>query len=107
MTPAVPTMMTTSMTMSSTYDDDGDGTYVNGAGVEQRFLYPVSSFGGTKAIVLSTTSWLGGRNFFLGYAYVIVGVVSIVLSVCFAIKHHMNPRELGHASYISWQQAKM
>ena len=97
---------TYTINVTNGYDDDGDGTYVNGAGVEQRFLYPVSSFGGTKAIVLSTTSWLGGRNFFLGYAYVIVGVVSIVLSVCFAIKHHMNPRELGHASYISWQHQK-
>ena len=91
---------TYTINVTNGYDDDGDGTYVNGAGVEQRFLYPVSSFGGTKAIVLSTTSWLGGRNFFLGYAYVIVGVVSIVLSVCFAIKHHMNPRELGHELHL-------
>ena len=83
----------------------GDTTYTNPAtGVAQRFLYPVSSFGGTKSIVLSTTSWMGGRNFFLGYAYVVVGVVCIVLALCFCLKYGMSPRDLGDAAYITWQK---
>lgn len=89
-----------------------NGVLVNGAyrnaweGYEvQRFLYPVSSFGGTKSIVLSTKSWIGGRNFFIGYAYVIVGVVCIVLALCFLIKHKLSPRELGDATYIAHAKA--
>ena len=82
-----------------------DGTYVNKwTGAAQPFLYPVSSFGGTKSVVLSTTTWMGGRNFFLGYAYVVVGVVCVVLALCFLMKYRMAPRDLGDASYITWQK---
>jgi hypothetical protein len=82
-----------------------DGTYRNAAEgyAEQNFLYPVSSFGGGKSVVLSTTSWIGGRNLFLGYSYVVVGVICIVLALCFLIKYRLSPRELGEASYLSWQ----
>ena len=85
-----------------------DGTFENAhsGGEQQRFLYPVSTFGGTKAVVLSTTSWIGGRNLFLGYAYVVVGVISIVLALCFLLKYRLSPRELGDASYITWQSSK-
>lgn len=78
------------------------GNYVAEAngGAAQTFLYPVSSFGGTKAVVLSTTTWIGGRNLFLGYAYVVVGVVCVVLALCFFIKHRLTQRALGDADYI-------
>ena len=91
--------------MANYHHNTHDTTYTNPAtGVAQRFLYPVSSFGGTKSIVLSTTSWMGGRNFFLGYAYVVVGVVCIVLALCFCLKYGMSPRDLGDAAYITWQK---
>ena len=69
-------------------------------GALQTFLYPVTSFGGTKAVVLSTTTWIGGRNLFLGYAYVIVGVVCVVLAICFLVKQRLTQRALGDADYI-------
>jgi hypothetical protein len=82
------------------------GEYVNYAtGQEaQRFLYPVGAFGGTKAVVLSTSSWIGGQNFFLGYAYIVVGAICLALAVCFFIKHRLAPRDLGNAPYVSFQK---
>ena len=55
-------------------------------------IYPVASFNGQKAIVFSTTTWLGGKNDFLGWAYVVVGALSIILAVVFLLKHRISPR---------------
>lgn len=37
--------------------------------------------GGEKAVVLSTAGWLGGRNGFLGRAYVVVGMACFLLAL--------------------------
>ena len=71
----------------------------------QNFLFPVGSFSGSKSVVLSTVTWIGGRNFFLGYAYLVVGIVCIVLAICFFIKTRLTPRDLGNAPYVSWNNA--
>ena len=70
----------------------------------QRFLYPVGSFSGQKTVVLTTVSWIGGRNFFLGYAYLVVGIVCIVLAMTFFIKWRISPRDLGTASYVTYNK---
>ena len=49
--------------------------------------YPVKSFGGRKSVLLSTTSWMGGRNTFLGVAYIVVGVISIFGGIAFTFMH--------------------
>lgn len=77
---------------------DLKGDYV----VEINNNYPVTSFGGKKYIVLSTTSWLGGKNPFLGYAYMIVGAVCILLGIIFALKHWINGRAQGDTTYLEW-----
>lgn len=51
------------------------------------YNYPVTSFKGTKRVILSNTSWLGGKNPFLGIAYIVVGSICLVLAIVFLIIH--------------------
>jgi len=67
-------------------------------------IFPVSSFDGEKALVLSTTSWIGGKNDFLAIAYLVVGSICILLAVAFLIKHCKSPRALGQMTYFNFSK---
>jgi hypothetical protein len=63
--------------------------------------YPVSGFGGTKAIVVTTLSFLGGKNAFIGGAYLVVGFLCLGAAVLFAVKQAVLPgRRLGDAAFL-------
>lgn len=64
--------------------------------------FNVTGFGGTKSVVLATTSWLGGKNPFLGIAYMVVGGLALLQGLMFLIKHLTSPRKLGDVSYLRW-----
>ncbi|QIX01863.1 hypothetical protein AMS68_007380 [Peltaster fructicola] len=64
--------------------------------------YPVTLYGGTKSILLSTRTVMGGRNPFLGIAYVVVGGICILLGALFLATHLIRPRKLGDHNYLSW-----
>ncbi|KAF2286579.1 hypothetical protein GH714_018074 [Hevea brasiliensis] len=66
--------------------------------------YNTYSFNGKKKLVLSTTSWLGGKNDFLGIAYLIVGGLCFFLAMCFTVVYLVKPRRLGDPSYLSWNR---
>lgn len=66
--------------------------------------YPVSSFSGKKHVVLSTTTWIGGKNPFLGYAYIVVGAVCFLQGILFGLKHKISPRKLGDTKYLEWNK---
>jgi hypothetical protein len=72
--------------------------------VQVRSNFPVKSFSGKKHVVLSTTTWIGGRNPFLGYAYIVVGAICFILGIVFGIKHKVAPRKLGDTKYLEWNK---
>lgn len=47
--------------------------------------YPVQSFDGRKKVVFSNVSWMGGKNDFLGIAYLVIGSLCIVMSIVMLI----------------------
>jgi hypothetical protein len=51
------------------------------------YNFPVSKFGGGKRFILSTTSWMGGKNDFLGVAYIVVGSLCLVFGFIFLFIH--------------------
>ncbi|ORZ23482.1 ligand-effect modulator 3 family [Absidia repens] len=59
---------------------------------------------GTKWLVLSTTTPLGGRNPYLGIAYIAIGALCLFLGLVFTLRHLIKPRKLGDPSYLSWNQ---
>ena len=66
--------------------------------------YNTYRFHGRKRVVVSTASWLGGKNSFLGIAYLTVGSASIMIGLMFALISWRWPRKLGDVSQLSWNK---
>ncbi|ORX53075.1 CDC50-domain-containing protein [Hesseltinella vesiculosa] len=62
------------------------------------------SYEGSKWLVLSTTTPLGGRNPYLGIAYLAIGALCLLLGFIFTVRHLVKPRKLGDENYLSWNQ---
>lgn len=63
----------------------------------------VESFQGSKALVLSTANSLDSRNDVLGIAYLVVGLLCLLLAFIFSLKLKINPRKLGDPKYLNWK----
>jgi hypothetical protein len=66
--------------------------------------FEVGSFGGTKSLVLSTATPIGGKSDVMAIAYLVVGSLCAALGIAFLIKHIVAPRKLGDTSNIVWRQ---
>ncbi|KAJ5984418.1 hypothetical protein N7481_006517 [Penicillium waksmanii] len=64
--------------------------------------FNVTEYSGTKAILLSTRTVIGGKNPFMGIAYVVVGGVCVLLGALFTIAYLVRPRKLGDHTYLTW-----
>jgi hypothetical protein len=67
--------------------------------VDNRF--PVQSFEGKKALVLSTSSFLGGKSSTLSSAYFVVGAICICTAIFFSTLLLFSPRILGDPRYLT------
>ena len=66
--------------------------------------FPVAIFSGSKSLIVSTVSWMGGKNSFLGIAYLAVGFACIAAAVLFAARQYCGGgRKLGDTSLLVWQ----
>lgn len=54
--------------------------------------YNTYSFSGNKKLVLSTSSWLGGKNDFIGIAFLIIGGLCFLLATAFTVVYLVKPR---------------
>ena len=69
--------------------------------------FPVSGFSGKKSLVLSTVSWMGGKNDFLGIAYIVVGFVCLGVAGAFFIRQRLGTeRRLGDAAFLAWESRR-
>ena len=64
--------------------------------------FPVTGFDGKKSLVLSTVSFLGGKNPFLGVAYMAVGALCVALALCFGLRQLCGGRRLGDTTFLVW-----
>jgi hypothetical protein len=63
-----------------------------GANRAKIAVFPTQEYKGTKSILISTRTVMGGRNPFLGIAYMAVGGVCIILGGVFTVTHLIKPR---------------
>eukprot|EP01053_Blabericola_migrator_P004242 Blabericola_migrator_1__4241@NODE_22_length_22262_cov_139_742014_g19_i0_p8_GENE_NODE_22_length_22262_cov_139_742014_g19_i0NODE_22_length_22262_cov_139_742014_g19_i0_p8_ORF_typecomplete_len344_score47_42CDC50/PF03381_15/2_1e02CDC50/PF03381_15/2_6e68Neurensin/PF14927_6/0_82Neurensin/PF14927_6/39Tetraspanin/PF00335_20/18Tetraspanin/PF00335_20/2_1SfLAP/PF11139_8/34SfLAP/PF11139_8/1_4DUF1700/PF08006_11/12DUF1700/PF08006_11/4DUF5362/PF17319_2/9_8DUF5362/PF17319_2/4_5e03DUF5362/PF17319_2/20CD20/PF04103 len=68
--------------------------------------YPVEYFGGTKMVVLSQASWMGGKNPFLGIIYITLGTLLFLLGLFMCIKNRRDPRIMGDVRFLRWHKGK-
>ncbi|KAJ8773903.1 hypothetical protein K2173_009334 [Erythroxylum novogranatense] len=66
--------------------------------------YNTYSYNGKKTVILSTTTWIGGRNQFLGIAYLSVGSLCLFIAILFILVFVLRPRPLADPSYLSWNK---
>ncbi len=64
----------------------------------------VKSFKGTKSLILSTSSIFGGKNPYLGIAFIGVGGVSLFFALFFTVKQTFRPRLLAQNKYLSYKE---
>ncbi len=61
-------------------------------GTDSHLDFNVTDYGGTKSIVISTRTVMGGKNPFLGIAYIVVGGICVLLGALFTATHLIKPR---------------
>lgn len=86
--------------------NDNDVMKVGTYQVNVTYNFPVREYAGTKSIVISTRTVMGGKNPFLGIAYVVVSGLCVLLGALFTARHLFQPRYiLFPLSHGAWPKA--
>lgn len=69
-----------------------EGVFIDGlpAGVYNiliNYTYPVTSFNGRKILILSNSSWMGGKNITLGVTFLLTGSLHLLFGFIFLFIH--------------------
>lgn len=64
--------------------------------------FNVTEYGGTKSIMISTRTVMGGKNSFMGIAYVVVGGICVLIGALFTAANLIRPRynHILHAIFL-------
>jgi hypothetical protein len=65
--------------------------------VDIEMNYPVTIFGGTKSLILTTSSVVGGRHFGLGICYLVAGGIAVLFMLLFLAKQLLTRNQREHA----------
>ncbi len=63
-----------------------------------------------QTLVLSTNSWMGGKNLFLGVCYLVIAGLALLVSIAFLVTYHLGcfglvkRRKFGDVSQLSWNR---
>lgn len=60
------------------------------------YNYPTLGFDGTKSFVIAQMTWAGGKNPFLGIAYIVVGSLSLLAAVILTVIHFQSKKDRNH-----------
>ncbi|GBG46602.1 hypothetical protein CBR_g80039 [Chara braunii] len=72
--------------------------------VQIQNMYNSYAYDGEKSLILTTTTWLGGNNDFIGVSFFMVGCVAFILAVIFSLLLILFPRPLGELGMLSWNR---
>lgn len=64
--------------------------------------FPVLPFKGKKMIYISQRSVIGGKNYFLGFAWIAGGGVCLLLALVLLAVNTVRPRKAGDRNLLSW-----
>lgn len=65
--------------------------------------FVVESFGGHKALIMTTTHMFGGKNEFLGVTFKGLGFIFLSFGICLALKHWFRPRKIADRKYLHYK----
>lgn len=54
--------------------------------------YPVASFGGDKRFFITTMTWFGQSNYFLGILVLVTGLLALLIAFCVLLRDIIKPR---------------
>ncbi|EEB07925.1 CDC50 domain-containing protein [Schizosaccharomyces japonicus yFS275] len=74
--------------------------------VNITYNFPTIPYGGSKSFEMTTTTAIGGKNYFLGILYIVIGCLFFLSGIAVGVASMLWPRRVGDPAYLSWKQDK-